>query len=112
MEDKHEMWVRFWNAVGWESLLLFIICTTDMLSTLYWVHTHQATEANPWMSLWLHYGDGAFCAAKLLSFVPFLIVAAYYRPRRPRLIAIALRSTLAMYVCIYALSVGAQWLSR
>lgn len=81
-----------------------------MLSTLYWVHTHQATEANPWMSLWLHDGDWAFCAVKLLSFIPFLLVAAYYRPRRPRLIAVALRGTLVLYLGVYAMSVGRQFL--
>jgi hypothetical protein len=102
-------WLR--GTTQWESLLLFTICLTDMLSTLFWVHTHQATEANPWMSLWLHHGDCAFCAAKLMSFVPFLIVAAYYRPRRPRMIAIALRGTLALYAGIYLASVGGQFMS-
>ncbi len=62
------------------------------------------------MSLWLHYGDLAFCLAKLVSFVPFLLVAAYYRPRRPRLIAVALRGTLLLYIGIYLTSVGGQFL--
>lgn len=94
---------------GWESLFLFILCTTDMLSTLYWIHTHAATEANPWMALWLHHGDAAFCAVKMLSFVPFLLVAAYYRPRRPRLIKISLRGTIALYLLVYAMGVGGQF---
>lgn len=93
---------------GWESVLLFAICTADMLSTLYWVHTHQATEANPWMAFWLEHGDVTFCAIKLMSFLPFLVVAAYFRPRRPRLIAVALRGTLILYTLMYALSVGPQ----
>jgi len=97
-------------GLAWESLLLFTICTADMLSTLHWVHLHQATEANPWMALWLHYGDGAFIGAKMLSFVPFLLVAAYYRPRRPRLIAISLRGTIALYVGVYAASMLVQFL--
>lgn len=109
-DNTHSMhWLR--GTARWESLLLFTICLSDMLSTLFWVHTNQATEANPWMSLWLHYGDWAFCAAKLISFVPFLLVAAYYRPRRPRMIAIALRGTLALYAGIYLVSVGGQFVS-
>ena len=97
-------------ALGWESVLLCVICLADMLSTLFLVHSHQATEATPWMAHWLGHGDAAFCVTKLLSFVPFLIVAAYYRPRRPRLIAVALRGTLLLYVLIYAASVVPQLL--
>lgn len=98
-------------ALGWESIMLFVVCTADMLSTLYWVHMHQATEANPWMAVWLRHGDIAFCVTKLLSFIPFLIVAAYYRPHRPRLIAVALRGTIALYLATYLLSVGSQYLT-
>lgn len=101
---------RWQAALGWESIMLAVVCLADMLSTLYWVHTHQATEANPWMAHWLHQGDFAFCATKLLSFVPFLLVAAYYRPRRPRLIAVALRGTIVLYLAIYVFSVGSQTL--
>ncbi len=96
--------------LGWESVLLFVICTADMLSTLYWVHAGRATEANPWLAHWLRHGDAAFCVTKLLSFVPFLIVAAYYRPRRPRLIAVALRATVVLYVLMYLAAVGPQFL--
>ena len=101
-------WVSAWLA--WDSLLLFLICTADMCSTLYWVHIGAASEANPWMAFCLHNGDAAFCAAKLASFLPLLAFAAYYRPRRPRLIAISLRGTIALYVGIYLLAVGGQWI--
>ena len=101
-------WSRSWLA--WDSLLLFLICTADMCSTLYWVHIGAASEANPWMAFCLHNGDAAFCAAKLASFLPLLAFAAYYRPRRPRLIAISLRGTVALYVGIYLLAVGGQWI--
>lgn len=101
-------WGGAWLA--WDSLLLFLICTADMCSTLYWVHTGAASEANPWMAFCLHHGDAAFCAAKMVSCLPLLAFAAYYRPRRPRLIAISLRGTVALYVGIYLLAVGGQWL--
>ena len=61
-------WGRAWLA--WDSLLLLLICTADMCSTLYWVHAGAASEANPWMAFCLHHGDAAFCAAKLVSFLP------------------------------------------
>ena len=98
---------RAWLA--WDSLLLLFICTADMCSTLYWVHMGAASEANPWMAFCLQHGDAAFCASKLLSFLPLLAFAAYYRPSRPRLIAISLRGTCLLYTGIYLLAVGSQW---
>ena len=99
---------RAWLA--WDSLLLFFICTADTVSTLCWVQAGAASEANPWMAFCLAHGPLAFCAAKLLSFLPLLALAAYYRVRRPRLIAISLRGTCALYIGLYALGVGSQWL--
>jgi hypothetical protein len=99
---------RAWLA--WDSLLLFSICFADMSSTLYWVHIGAASEANPWMAFCLQHGPLAFCAVKLLSFLPLLAFAAYYRPRRPRLIAVSLRGTALLYVAIYFYAVGSQWL--
>lgn len=96
--------LRAW--FGWESLVLLAVCLGDMLSTLYWVHGGAATEANPLMAHWLERGDAHFVAVKLLSFIPLLAVAAYYRPRRPRLIAVSLRAALALYALIYF---GAQF---
>lgn len=99
---------RAWFS--WDSLLLFFICTLDMSSTLYWVHAGAASEANPWMAFCLQHGDAAFCAVKMLSFLPLLAFAAYYRARRPRLIAVSLRGTSLLYVGVYVCAVGSQWL--
>ena len=99
---------RAW--LSWDSLLLFFICTIDMGSTLYWVHAGAASEANPWMAFCLQHGDAAFCAVKMLSFLPLLAFAAYHRVRRPRLIAASLRGTSALYVGIYLAAVGVQWM--
>jgi prepilin signal peptidase PulO-like enzyme (type II secretory pathway) len=99
------------DLLTWESLTLTGICLADMVSTLHWVHTSVATEMNPWMSLWLQHGDGAFCLMKLLSFLPLLFLCAYYRPKRPRLVAAALRSTIVLYILLYASMVGMQFLT-
>ena len=96
-------------CLAWDSLLLFVICTADLCSTLCWVHAGAASESNPWMAFCLRHGDLAFCAVKLVSFLPLLAFAAYYRPRRPRLIAVSLRVTIALYAAIYLLAVGRQW---
>jgi hypothetical protein len=93
---------------AWESIALFFICVADMLSTLYWVHMHMAVEANPYMNYWLQRGDVWFCAAKIVSFAPLLLVAAYYRDRRPKLVRVSLRGAIALYLMIYVGAVASQ----
>jgi len=103
--------MTLWRAaLAWESVALFTLCTADMLSTLYWVHTHVATEANPWMAFWLQHGDFAFCGVKLMSYIPLLLFAAYHRPQRPKMIALSLRVALGLYVAMYLVAVGSQLL--
>lgn len=94
--------------MAWDSLTLLVICMADMLSTLYWVHAHMAVESNPLMAYWMNMGDGAFCAAKILSFLPLLFVAAYYRKTRPKLVAVSLRGAIVLYLAIYLVAVGQQ----
>ena len=110
-KEGRGMDVRWREWLRWDSVTLCGICLADMLSSLYWVHTSAATEMNPWMAHWLQHGDWAFCAMKLLSFLPLVAVAAYYRPRRPRLIAIAMRGTIALYVVLYLYGVGMQFMT-
>ena len=88
--------------------MLFVICIADMLSTLYWVHAHMAVESNPMMEYWMRMGYGQFCAAKIISFLPLLFVAAYYRQSRPKLVALSLRGAIALYLTIYIIAVGSQ----
>jgi hypothetical protein len=98
-----------WKALlAWDSMALLMICLADMLSTLYFVHAHMATESNPVMAYWLSMGDGAFCAAKVISFLPLLFVAAYYRASRPKLVQVSLRGAIVLYLTIYVVAVGSQ----
>ena len=94
--------------VAWDSVLLLVICMADMLSTLYFVHAGMATESNPVMAYWMNISDGAFCAAKIVSFLPLLIVAAYYRESRPKLVIFSLRCAIVLYLTIYVVAVGSQ----
>ena len=94
--------------LAWDSMALLMICHADMLSTLYFVHAHMATESNPVMAYWLSMGDGAFCAAKVISFLPLLFVAAYYRASRPKLVQVSLRGAIVLYLTIYVVAVGSQ----
>ena len=96
-------WAR--SCVAWDSLALVALCLADMLSTLYWVHSGVARESNPMLAECLRRGYGVFCAQKLASFLPLILFCAYYRSRRPRLIAIALRGTLILYILFYTIAV-------
>jgi len=98
------------SMFAWDSLLLLLICVADMLSTLYFVHAGMAIESNPLMAFWLKMGDGAFCVAKVTSFLPLLFVAAYYRDSRPKLVSLSLRCAIVMYLVIYVVAVGSQML--
>lgn len=101
--------VSTWKALlAWDSLTLLTICLADMLSTLYFVHAHMAVESNPVMAYWLNMGDGPFCIAKILSFLPLLIVAAHYRQSRPKLVQLSLRGAIVLYLTIYVVAVGSQ----
>ena len=93
---------------AWENVALTVICLADMISTLYWVHAGVAQEDNPIFAAWLPHGDFAFCTMKLLSFLPLILLATYYRPRRPRLIKVAMRATLFLYITMYTGRFAAQ----
>ena len=96
-------WIR--RCAAWDSLTLAALCMADMLSTLYWVHTGDARESNPMLAECLRRGYGVFCAQKIASFLPLILFCAYYRSRRPRLIALALRGTVVLYILFYAAAV-------
>lgn len=96
----------------WEIGCFAALCTADMLSTLYWYLHGEATERNPLLSHWLAKSVTAFCIAKLVSFVPLLVICAIYRRRYPKLIVFGLRVAIIAYVGIYVASVGAQLLPR
>lgn len=91
--------------VQWDSLLFGFICLIDMVSTVYFVCTGMAREANPWLAYWMDQGVVSFVFVKLLSFLPTLAVAAYYRNTYPKFIEVGLRCALAGYVAIYVGSV-------
>jgi hypothetical protein len=92
----------------WEIALFAIICTADMLSTVYWYTHGQALEANPVLAFWLNKSVTAFCIAKLATFGPLLIACAIYRERYARVITPGLRIAMMTYVVVYACAIFAQ----
>jgi hypothetical protein len=86
------------------------ICLLDTASSAYLFHHRLAVEGNPVLAWAAQLGVLPFVVAKTLSFVPALVVAEWYRRRRPGLILPLLRWVGALYVGVYLLSVSAQFL--
>jgi hypothetical protein len=98
--------------LSWESIALFVICTADMLTTLWWYEHGMAKESNPWLAFCLAKGAAWFCMAKCLNYVPVIVVAAHYRSQFPDLVAFTLRFVIVAYLSIYTVFVGVQFFGR
>jgi hypothetical protein len=92
-----------------EALWIAGICLLDLVTTLYWISRGEAREGNWLMARFLESGQVAFIAAKLLMFVPALVLAEWYRLRNPELIARVMRWVILAYVAAYALGVAAHY---
>jgi hypothetical protein len=96
--------------VSVEVVSLLAICTLDMVSSAWLFHRGYATEYNPLLRAAAEAGTGSFVLAKLLSFLPALAVAEWYRRIRPDFVRRMLRWTIAAYLLIYALGLVRQFL--
>lgn len=84
-----------------ESAFLAAICLADMILTATLVQFRLAVEQNPLMAACLERGILTFVVVKLLSFVPFIIIAEIYRRKKPEFIRTATRCAIALYLFIY-----------
>ena len=85
------------------NIVLGVICTLDMVSTLYLYLGLRIVEANPIMAFLLNHGIAWFIAAKLLSYVPALYVLEWYRKRHPAYGRLMTRAAIGGYVAVYTL---------
>lgn len=92
-----------------EALFLMLVCTLDLISSAILFHQNLATEANPVLRWAAEMGTVPFCLAKAATFVPALIVAEWYRRRRPQFVKLLLRSASVVYVFLYCLLVLRQF---
>jgi hypothetical protein len=93
-----------------EVCFLFTICMLDTLSSAWLFQHNLATEANPLLVHFANAGTLPFLSAKMATFIPTLMIAEWYGKRRPEFIYPLLRWVGALYVGIYLLLVGAQFL--
>ena len=87
--------------IGRGSWALCAVCLVDLVSTVVAVVVWGVEEANPLMAFFLHKGLIIFCAAKIASFVPAIIVIECYRKRNPAFVSALLRFAVAGYAAVY-----------
>lgn len=86
-----------------ESIVLISLCMIDLAATLILIGSDLASEGNPLMAFYLHYGVGTFVLIKLtLIFLP-IFVAEWYMQFKPDFVRAVMRATIVGYVGIYAL---------
>jgi membrane protein YdbS with pleckstrin-like domain len=95
-----------------EGMLLFAICAFDALSTWAFLVTRTATEANPVLAHAASVSPQYFLIVKLMTFVPAIALAEWYRRRNPNFVRMGLRVATTVYVTIYGLFVVPQLLLK
>jgi hypothetical protein len=90
--------------IGRGSWALCAVCLVDLVSTVVAVVVWGVEEANPVMAFFLHKGLIVFCAAKVASFVPAVIVLECYRRRNPAFVSALLKFAVAGYAALYLVS--------
>jgi membrane-bound metal-dependent hydrolase YbcI (DUF457 family) len=87
--------------IGRGSWVLLAICLVDLVTTVIAVGLWGVEEANPFMAFFLDKGLAVFCAAKLTSFIPAVLVLEWYRRRNPRFVSTILKGAVAAYATLY-----------
>jgi len=106
--DQHNAAARhraLYTYVLPETTCLAAIGLADLLSTVYWIATGHAMEANPLMARVLTaLGPWGFALLKAALLGGPLAVAEWARRRHPRFVRWALRAAIVLYVGAYALN--------
>ncbi len=84
-----------------EALILGLLCTLDMITTLWWVVFGHASEANGLLAWTFRIHPAVFVVAKCASWLPALILAPILARRRRTLTVWLLRSIIVLYILFY-----------
>ena len=84
-----------------ESLILAMICALDMYTTLWWVVTGHAVEANRLLSWTFEKSPVLFVLVKAVFYVPALVLAPRLARKHPLFTVWLLRGIIAAYLWIY-----------
>jgi hypothetical protein len=84
-----------------EALILGLLCTLDMITTLWWVAFGHASEANGLLAWTFQVHPAAFVVAKCASWLPALLLAPILARRRRKLTVWLLRAIIVLYIAGY-----------
>ena len=84
-----------------EALLLSVLCMADMATTLWWVVTGVASEANPVLAWTFESHPAVFVLVKGATCVPALMLAPRLAQRHRRFTVWLLRGIALLYVVLY-----------
>ena len=84
-----------------EALLLTLICAIDMYTTIWWVLTGFAVEANPHLAWTFRVHPIAFVIVKCASCLPALLLAPVLAQKYPKMVAWLLRIIIVVYIGAY-----------
>jgi hypothetical protein len=88
-----------------ETKILAAVGCLDLLTSVYFLATGMAYEANPLMaSILEHMGPRNFVTAKALLLGAPLVIAEMARRRRPFFVRAALRLCIVLYACMLAIA--------
>jgi hypothetical protein len=107
------MFVEATRMVGMmsrEGAFLFWVCMLDALSTYLFLHLNLASEANPLLAAAAASSPGLFLVVKLLTFIPAICLAEWYRRVNPCFVRRGLRLAAAVYLSVYGILVLPQLL--
>lgn len=96
------------RTVSDEGVAITFICLADLITTLYWIREGIAWEGNPMLAHFLEMGTVPFIVVKIVTFLPAICLAEWYRPRNPVLIRKVMRWVIAGYIIGYVAGIMAH----
>ena len=86
-----------------EGMILFTICVTDMLLTLFFIQNGYAVEQNPLMRICLEHNWVTFVIVKTISFVPAIAILEWHKKTNPNLVSWIYKILIVLYIIVYIL---------
>lgn len=88
-------------AISIESIVILIICTLDLLSTVWLLAAGLATEANPLMAFLMRHSPALFCGVKMGTVFCLIGMAEWYKRYNPAFVRSVMRTAIAVYLAMY-----------
>lgn len=89
------------RAAEREAFVLLLVSFIDMMTTLFWVSTGRATEANPLLGWTFNHHPIGFVLVKMAATLPAIFLAPKLAQKYPAFTIWLLRAVIVAYVLIY-----------